>query len=90
MLLMLMSIFLNWSAGMFLLDNGEGGRNSWRRRVVLIGVAVLNLILLGYFKYAGFVVDFCNHISGREMPVPKIALPIGISFFYFSGAILCH
>ena len=81
MLLMLMSIFLNWSAGMFLLDNGEGGRNSWRRRVVLIGVAVLNLILLGYFKYAGFFVDFCNHISGREMPVPKIALPIGISFF---------
>lgn len=25
-LLMLMSIFLNWSAGMFLLDNGEGGK----------------------------------------------------------------
>lgn len=89
-LLMLMSIFLNWLAGMFLLDNGEGGRNSWRRRVVLIGAAVLNLILLGYFKYAGFFVDFCNHISGREMPVPEIALPIGISFFYFSGAILCH
>lgn len=85
MLLMLMSIFLNWSAGMFLLDNGEGGRNSWCRRVVLIGAAVLNLILLGYFKYAGFFVDFCNHISGREMPVPEIALPIGISFFTFQA-----
>lgn len=82
---MLMSIFLNWSAGMFLLDNGEGGRNSWCRRVVLIGAAVLNLILLGYFKYAGFFVDFCNHISGREMPVPEIALPIGISFFTFQA-----
>ena len=84
-LLMLMSIFLNWSAGMFLLDNGEGGSNSWRRRVVLIGAAVLNLVLLGYFKYAGFFVDFCNHISGREMPVPEIALPIGISFFTFQA-----
>lgn len=90
MFLMLMSIFLNWSAGMFLFDNGEGGRNSWRRRGVLIGVAVLNLALLEYFKYAGFFVDFCNHISGREIPVPEIALPIGISFSFFTFQALSY
>ncbi|MDQ2762149.1 MAG: MBOAT family protein, partial [Pseudomonadota bacterium] len=46
------------------------------------GVAV-NLTLLGYYKYAGFLVQTANGLSGAAFPIPAIALPLAISFFTF-------
>ncbi len=42
-----------------------------------------NLGLLGIFKYFGFSVLTLNNLFGLSLPVPAIALPIGISFFTF-------
>lgn len=52
------------------------------RHIVAVGVA-LNLGLLGYFKYSGFLVENLNAATGGLLPVPEIVLPIGISFFTF-------
>ncbi len=45
----------------------------------------VHLLLLAWFKYAGFLVENVNHIFRLELDVPKIALPIGISFFTFQS-----
>jgi alginate O-acetyltransferase complex protein AlgI len=61
------------------------GRALARRRssaLLAAGVAV-NLILLGYYKYAGFLVQTVNGVSGAAFPIPDIALPLAISFFTF-------
>src|SRR3954453_6024185 len=54
-----------------------------QRRVLIIGVA-LNLAGLVVFKYAGFLVETWNAIAPfARAPVPRVHLPIGISFFTF-------
>lgn len=45
--------------------------------------AVINLSLLGVFKYAGFVTGIWNDISGMDIKIKELALPIGISFYTF-------
>lgn len=48
-----------------------------------IGICA-NLLILGIFKYAGFIAQtLCD--LGIQVTVPKIALPIGISFYIFQS-----
>ena len=42
-----------------------------------------NLGILGFFKYADFVIDNINSITGAGLSLLHIALPIGISFYTF-------
>ncbi len=42
-----------------------------------------NLLLLGYFKYANFIVENLNHVLPSPITLAKVHLPIGISFFTF-------
>lgn len=49
---------------------------------------VINLGLLGFFKYAGFLVENMNRVLSFSIPVPDIDLPIGISFFTFE--LICY
>ena len=60
------------------------GDTTSRRRAkgLMIGSVVFNLVLLGYFKYIGFLVENLN-LLGLHLPVPQVALPIGISFYTF-------
>ena len=44
---------------------------------------VFDLILLGYFKYMDFFITNINVVTGLSLPLLRIALPIGISFFTF-------
>ena len=46
------------------------------------GIAV-NLLALGYFKYANFFVDQINHAFSVSIPNAEILLPLAISFFTF-------
>ncbi|MDY5580166.1 MBOAT family O-acyltransferase [Porcincola intestinalis] len=75
--LMLASILINYSAGMLLYTK--------YKKVVLAVAVILNLALLGYYKYAGILVKTWNRLTGAEVGIPKIALPIGISFFTFQA-----
>jgi len=54
----------------------------------LIAAVVSNLVVLGFFKYAGFITDNLNVIlhvvdPAITLPAPRILLPIGLSFFTF-------
>ena len=53
------------------------------KRTVLIISLVINLGLLGYFKYADFFIENFNKATGLSVPLLKVALPIGISFYTF-------
>ena len=84
-LLMVGSAALNYAMGlaMGLLD--EGGKDPKFKKLLLIAAVVVNLLVLGVFKYAGLFVSTFNQLTGLTVPVPKIALPIGISFFTFQA-----
>ena len=78
-LLMIGSSLLNYLCALWV-DRGE------RKSKLALAVAVIvNLGVLGVFKYAGFFVSSINGVTGLSIPVPEIALPIGISFFTFQA-----
>lgn len=82
------SILLNWFFALLLTRHPEPG---WQRKTILILTLFFNLGLLTYFKYANFFVDQVNQVGEliiqerRLLIFPKIALPIGISFFTFQA-----
>ena len=53
------------------------------RRACLVAGVSANLVLLGVFKYADFTIENLNVLSGLSIPLPKLALPLAISFFTF-------
>ncbi len=77
-LLLIFSSLVNYAAAM-LIGGGKG------RKAVLAAAVVLNLGLLAVFKYSGMFVSTLNAVAGLSLPVPQIALPIGISFFTFQA-----
>lgn len=44
---------------------------------------IINLSLLGVFKYTGFIIDIWNAVTGMGIKAKELALPIGISFYTF-------
>ena len=52
-------------------------------KAALVASIALNLALLGTFKYTGFLVENLNALTGLSLAVPKLALPLGISFYTF-------
>ncbi len=46
------------------------------------GIAA-DLAVLGYFKYMDFFIENWNHASGMDLPLLRVALPVGVSFFTF-------
>ena len=59
----------------------RGNRRNW----VLAASVILNVGLLGVYKYAGFAVENVNRIFHSALAAPRITMPIGISFFTFQG-----
>ena len=53
------------------------------RKLWLTLSIVLGLGLLAVFKYSGFALENVNALLGLAIPYPKLALPIGISFYTF-------
>ncbi len=52
-------------------------------KLMVASSLVLNLGLLGIFKYSDFFISTLNAITGLSIPCPGISLPIGISFYTF-------
>lgn len=44
---------------------------------------IVNLALIGWFKYAGFFAEMIFAVTGSQTGLPAIILPLGISFFTF-------
>ena len=77
--LMLTIIFCGYLLGLLI----EQYKNQTMRKIWLGTAVVIDIAVLGYFKYADFFVENFNRITGQNIPLLKIALPIGISFFIF-------
>ena len=75
--LMLASVAVNYAAGL-LID-----RSRHRRAALVAGLAA-NIAILSVFKYLGFFARVLCDV-GLAVPVPSIALPIGISFYTFQS-----
>jgi len=84
-------IVLLWISTLFdwFVTRGMLRANSRRvRQILLVGSVVLNLGLLGFFKYGAFLARNLNGLleatgSGPHLPVPDNVLPVGISFYTF-------
>jgi alginate O-acetyltransferase complex protein AlgI len=75
------SVALNFYAAIAI-DSRDG---SARRTALLVAVGI-NLLVLVVFKYTGFLAGIIGAVTrplGLTVPAPRIALPLGISFFTF-------
>jgi len=63
--------------------NGGGNSHKFSRKTLLAFGIVLNLLLLGYFKYADFFITNINTAVGTNLPLLNLLLPLAISFFTF-------
>ncbi len=61
----------------------EKHRGTQRAKAALISSIAVNLALLGFFKYADFLISTVNSLLRTSIPLLKVPLPIGISFFTF-------
>ena len=84
MLLMVATIGLNFVCGALIEKKKSAGESA--KKVLVVGVA-LNLLILGFFKYTGFLVDSLKSVLPfmAGIKTPQISLPIGISFYVFQS-----
>ena len=82
LILMIFSSFFNYYMGKEL---GKQGQKNPSRKKNLIFAIVINLLILGFFKYWGFLLDTINGITGLNFTYPELALPIGLSFYTFKN-----
>ena len=79
--LLLASIACNFIVGTLMTRRAARGLpNGW---LLALGVTV-DVVTLGWFKYADFVLANVSFATGVSIPLPDVALPIGISFFTFT------
>lgn len=81
--LMVLLILFNYFSGLQIAEKKADGLDTAARRVLVSAVAA-DLLLLGFFKYWGFVIGNVNALLRTSIPVRDLPSPIGISFFTFS------
>ncbi len=77
--LLIAVVLVNYLAGLLFL------RGTKHKRAVLAVAVILNIGALAVFKYLDFFTGSLNEAFGLSIPLAKLALPIGISFFIFQG-----
>ena len=75
--LMVLSILFNYYAGREI--------EKEHKKSSLVFAIIINILILGYFKYSGFLIDTINSIFGTSIRDRELALPIGISFYTFQA-----
>ena len=84
-LIMFSSIIINYIFAL-LIDKAIEENNKLKKKIYLALCVIVNLSILGYFKYTDFAISIINSISGKELiPLKNIVLPIGISFYTFQA-----
>ncbi|MGN1001642.1 MAG: MBOAT family O-acyltransferase [Oscillospiraceae bacterium] len=78
-LLLLFSSLSDWAHSLYI----EKHRGTKRAKGALVSSLVINLAMLGFFKYADFLIGSVNALLGSNLPLLGVPLPIGISFFTF-------
>ncbi|MFB9274477.1 MBOAT family O-acyltransferase [Cohnella cellulosilytica] len=79
-LLMIASILVNYGYGIWI---DRARRNEKKKKLILASAILVNIGLLGFFKYANFIADIVNSVFNTSLELRPIPLPIGISFYTF-------
>lgn len=77
--LLVISSLSDWLHSLYI----ESHRGTKKAKAALVSSVVVNLAMLGFFKYADFFIGSINGLLGTAIPETGVALPIGISFFTF-------
>ena len=80
-LLLVLLILFNYFTGLQL-DALKGQEKT--RKLVLWSAVAADLLLLGFFKYRGFLVENINALLRTDISLQPVAMPVGVSFFTFS------
>lgn len=79
MLMLVFTAFLDYSNAKVI----EKYRGTFKAKLALIATLVVDIGIFIGFKYTGFLAENLNLLGLFKIPVPHIALPIGISFYTF-------
>ena len=82
-LLMILLILFNYFSGMQIAAQKQEGDGK-KAKFALVSAVAADLLLLGFFKYWGFLLENVNAILGTSLSAPQAAMPLGVSFFTFS------
>lgn len=80
--LMLFSTLVDYTHGLAVYNCKQKGQMG-KAKLWVASSMIINLSLLGFFKYADFIIGNLNLIPGVNIPLLNLALPIGISFYTF-------
>ena len=79
--LMIFTILMFYVCGLLIgRSKTEKGKKAWLTVSVVISIGLLAL-----FKYADFFIDSFNAVTGLSIPLLRLALPVGISFYTFQS-----
>lgn len=84
-LIMFSSIIINYIFAL-LIEKSIVENNKLKKKIYLALCIIINLSILGYFKYTDFAISIINSVSKKEViSLKNIVLPIGISFYTFQA-----
>ncbi|MGL4989704.1 MAG: MBOAT family O-acyltransferase [Sarcina sp.] len=78
--LMIFTTIFDYFMGIFI---GKNLENKKKSKFLLIFTICVNLLILGFFKYFGFLIENINIIFSLDLSYKTLPLPIGISFYTF-------
>jgi alginate O-acetyltransferase complex protein AlgI len=78
------SILVNFGIGTALWRTARSGSEEQTRRYILTLGIVVNVLLLSYYKYTDFFITNINALTGLQIALQRVVLPLGISFFTFT------
>lgn len=78
--LMILTIIFDYFAALLINKNSNNRRKS---RQIFIFTIIINIAILGFFKYFGFIVDNINSLFSTHIEYESLPLPVGISFYTF-------
>jgi alginate O-acetyltransferase complex protein AlgI len=77
------ALLFSTAVNYFIALAAEKYRGNWKGKAAVAVSIAENLLLLGFFKYSGFIADNINALLGTSLEVVSLGLPIGISFYSF-------
>lgn len=80
--LMLFSTVSDYFHGIFIEKSLQQKRHG-QAKMFLVSSLAVNLLMLGFFKYADFLTGIVNGCLGTTIPALELPLPVGISFYTF-------
>lgn len=72
--------FIDWLFALIIQNTCEKEKS---KKALLVLTVIINLLIIGFFKYTGFLLSNISAIFGVPEKTPEILLPIGISFYTF-------